>query len=93
MEICSFTVLNISTRYRWQTKLNVSHQKFGTLNLAPFTRPNVLWHISCIKCFLNVNLSKNPNLHGQKVFDKRNLTKKFGRARGLRKKYNIYSFC
>ena len=37
---------------------------------APFTRPNFLWQISCVKGFLNVNLSKASNLHGQKTFDK-----------------------
>ena len=42
----------------------------ATINKAPFTRPNFLWQISCVKGFLNVNLSKAPNLHGQKAFDK-----------------------
>ena len=30
---------------------------------------NFLSQISCVKCILNVNLSKCTNLHGQKAFD------------------------
>ena len=46
------------------------------LTSSPSTRPNFLCQISSVKCFLNVNFSKTPNLHGQKAFGKSNLTKK-----------------